>query len=48
VDGLESGILTQEVHATSAPKGLGQPLKRLILIPQLRINIGHFIGTNVG
>src|SRR6266571_5362356 len=47
VDGIESGILTKPVHATSALICLIQPLKCTIFFPQLRIDAGDFIGTNV-
>jgi hypothetical protein len=47
VDGIEAGILTEPVHATSALVRLVQPLKSPILVPQLRINAGDFVGTNV-
>ena len=47
VNGVESGVLSDPIQAASVPISLVQPLKCPILVPELRINAGDFIGTNV-
>jgi hypothetical protein len=47
VNGVESGVLSDSIQATSVPISLVQPLKCPILVPELRINGGDFIGTYV-
>ena len=48
MDGIESGILAEPVQATTALISLVQPLECTIFFPQLRVDAGDFVGTNVG
>jgi hypothetical protein len=45
VNGVESGVLSEPIQAASVSIGLVQPLKGPILVPELRINAGDFIGN---